>query len=323
MSSYAVMSVKTDNGLVVGETTHVDHNRLLVDIVATLRPGQVLEFRLELPGADDTIQGLLRVDRCEKDKLRAEIVEIAEADRAVFEAWWAEREKGHVVYHPRVALMGETAGRSEMHGASDAETDFALAGMEARRARMRARFDEESWRDEDTADIFVHGLFDQALAPTSVGAAPPPPSSRPRSRTRPRHTPPPVRRVPAASIPAAQPPVAEPAPDLRPAPPRRVPGQPVVRLAGQTDDAMMSVHWPDHQAFLDSLIKGLASGFLTLPRGSRDHWPGHVLVHLHSPGGQELVVEGQHLTDEADSVLYKLDLEPAELDQLQAEAMGG
>ncbi len=172
MAAPALLSIKTVHGLVVGQAVDVSDDRLLLDINGPVEFGIPLEFRLELPGADETVLGTLRLRRSGRGLTQADVVAIAEEDQDVFDLWWRSFEQGRFTYRPSVAL-GRGGGRSEMHGASETETETALSRIDERRARFKERFDKLRGEptEEDTGEIFVHSPLSESASASAPPAA--------------------------------------------------------------------------------------------------------------------------------------------------------
>lgn len=360
MSAPALVSIKSPNGLAVGQALKVDDHFLDLDIVAVLPREVPMEFRLELPRADETVRGTLSIVSTSGERHRARVLDIAPEDREVFGAWWDAHRAGRASFRPRLTVHGEP--ERGMHGASDEETGVALSRMDERRARMTARFSESSWIEESTGEIFVRDLLPNLPPPTEPRLASTQPRPRPApvrqvplptaaslgiqgapfpgasrvpppvhaSQTRrpvpapPVQATPPTAQVPPAGSPArvAPPPAAAPQP-AAPARPAPGPAQVFIDVRGQGSSATLEVGWTDPQLLVQALIDGLATGMLRLPASAVAAWPKSPTVRLHTPRGLDLQARAHHITDSRGSVLYQLELPPDALGRLQREAMGG
>ncbi len=344
MPAPALLSVKTSEGLIVGQATEVTDKRLELDILGTLELGVALEFRLELPGADETVRGTLRILAANGGRARAELVEVAPEDRAVFDLWWRSYSEGRLTYRPRVAIEG-AGGRSEMHGASEHETGHALERIDERRARFAQRFAEFRGEtiEEDTGQIFIQGAMDDESASLGVVAAPLSPGRRrwvprrpvgsaasrtgratPRARptasprpapvdTRsarpaaPSTTHAPTAEQPATTVPSVPPPVQKPNLDMHVVP----------------TTTGVAVTWSCGAGVGRSLAEGLAAGMLRLPLDADRRMPPRLPVHFVTPGGFDFEAQGLHIADDNGFAIYQVDIPADAQARLQREALQG
>ncbi|MCB9778529.1 MAG: hypothetical protein H6742_08210 [Alphaproteobacteria bacterium] len=221
-----IIGVKSRLGLLVGQATDVDGEHLVFEVVGQIKIGEVMPFRVELSGADDTVLGELRIVRLlagNTGQLQRWVAAITGIDPRYserFDEWVEDMQAGRSPWRLRKLV---TTG--VMHGATEKETHTALSRMDARRSRLsKLTADEEGRWDEDTGEIFVHmDALDQQAAPVP---SPKPASRAPAPRTTPVSMPPrpassagpasSVRPTAAAPGPARTPPPA-------PAPPARGP----------------------------------------------------------------------------------------------------
>jgi hypothetical protein len=190
----AMISVQSPGGLVFGSAKALEDDALSFEVDARLDIDKIVEFRLELPGLDETAMGTLRTIRTRKQVTGAElftarIASIHDDDREIFEVWRAAVLRGtRAMTHSRHANTDAWLASSSMQGSTASERAHAVANQEERRRRrlMRARqiasLHKRSWpdpTDTDGAAAATREVWRPSLAPTSVSRPPPVRSSAP------------------------------------------------------------------------------------------------------------------------------------------------
>ncbi|MCK6506796.1 hypothetical protein L6R53_26070 [Myxococcota bacterium] len=182
VSSFMI-SVRNDLGVAVGHAEQLSADHVAFWMNVPLERGSKVEFRLELPGADETVLGFLVIEAGEGPPgtlvhYRARVAEIDPGDRDCFHRWVQAVSEGHVPLNVRgAALTGNPF--STMHGASREQTEAALRRIEERKERMARA--TQRFTEQDTDEVFIAGVFDLgAPAPAPArAAASPPPATRP------------------------------------------------------------------------------------------------------------------------------------------------
>lgn len=331
-----IIGVKSRLGLLVGQATDVDGEHIVFEVVGQLAVGESMPFRVELSGADDTVLGDLRIVRLlsgRTGQLQRWVGVLTGVDpryRQRFDEWVEDMQAGRSPWRLRkLAISGV------MHGATEEETRTALDRMDARRSRLSKVTEGEGHWDEDTGEIFVQvdGLGDRAapVTPARVAAAADP-MNQDVLPDDPFVDSPTMSRVPA--ILAGEEPSSAQA--------RVVPGGPLVVDADtgevktapalidvepprafafrDSDGPVLSVSWPDQRSLQQSVVDGLAAGFLALDHDAVAEWHSQARVQLTTPGGHDLRVQGQLLTRDGPQVLYRLELDAESLHVLMEEA---
>lgn len=211
----AMVALQSSSGLVFGSAESWDGNVLTVAIVAQLAIGDVVEFRLELPGLEQTALGLVRVLAMKGDRTTAAsyqllVQSVSEDDKEAFDAWKSAVAAGHAAScrsrHVTAAGWAETALN---RGTTPAERAHAMKIEEERRIRLRAtvrqlvQSKKKSWpdpREDDTDDPTI-----TAITNLRPGLNPGRPSLYPSSPVLPAAQPRPA--VPPPLNPAVPPPL--------------------------------------------------------------------------------------------------------------------
>ncbi len=188
---HAMVALQSSAGLVFGSAESWNGNVLTVVIVAQLTVGEVVEFRLELPGLEQTALGMVRVIAVKGDRTSAAsyqllVQSIADADKESFDAWKSAVEAGHAAScqsrHRSAAGWAETALNG---GTTPAERAHAMRMEEERRLRLRAtvrqlvQSQKKAWPDpleDDTDDHTITAItgLRPGLTPERPGVSLPP-----------------------------------------------------------------------------------------------------------------------------------------------------
>lgn len=353
-----MIAAKTEQGLVVGYADMVRGHSIGFWMNVPLQQGARIEFRLELPGADDTVLGWMRIEAGSGPPgslvhYRAHVDTLDKGDLVPFQRWLHDAEVGRVSLHLREGLI-KKGPFDQMHGATPAQTETALRRIDQRKRRF-AHIGETP--QAPIEELFVPGLFQ----PQPLGSSPPPPPAAtvgPRDQPSPRTASPPPGTSPRPSVgvtdaklasadwwmerhetrhrhqqalerqakleslladsPSSPPPVPE-APVEAPAAPH--PGV-AVAVIGHGGGAVLSVSWRTHEDLLHGQIGELLGGFLRLRRQHLDTWPAHAHAHLVTPGGRDLRGEAFLIVDDGQHVVYQLELPASARDLLFREATG-
>jgi hypothetical protein len=168
-----MVALQSSAGLVFGSAESWNGNVLTVAIVAQLAIGDVVEFRLELPGMEQTALGRVRVIAVKGDRTTAAsyqllVQSIAEADKESFDAWKSAVEAGHPAScqsrHHSAAGWAEAALNG---GTTPAERAHAMRIEEERRQRLKAtvrqlvQSQKKAWpdpREDDTDDPTITAI---------------------------------------------------------------------------------------------------------------------------------------------------------------------
>ena len=183
-----MISVQSPGGLVFGSARALEDDAVSFEVDAVLDIDKIVEFRIELPGLDETAMGTLRTIRARKQTtgavlFTARIASIHEDDREIFEVWRAAVLKGsRAMSHSRHANTDAWLSSSSMQGSTASERAFAVANQEERRRRrlMRARqiasLHKKTWPDPTDMEggaAAAREVWRPSLAPTSVSRPPP------------------------------------------------------------------------------------------------------------------------------------------------------
>lgn len=166
VSSFMI-SVRNDLGVAVGHAEQLNADRVAFWMNVPLEQGSKVEFRLELPGADETVLGFLVIEAGEGPPgtlvhYRARVAEIDPGDRECFQRWVQAVSEGHVPLNVRGTTRSGNPF-STMHGASREQTEAALRRIEERKERMARA--TQRFVEDDTDEVFIAGVFDAATAP--------------------------------------------------------------------------------------------------------------------------------------------------------------
>lgn len=145
ISLNAMVAVQAPDGLANGAACGLDGEVLLFELESDLPIGGSVSFRLELPGLDDTIRGVLgHLGQARSETGRrawtARIQELESSDREVFELWRAAAERGNrAMTHTRLTDVDGWARAGSMSGSTASERARAMAIDEERRKRRLSR----------------------------------------------------------------------------------------------------------------------------------------------------------------------------------------
>ncbi len=169
----STLSIQSRGGLVFGSATHIDGMNLLFELEGAMEIGDVVEWRMELPGLDDTAMGRMRIVSRRQDpgfplRWGGTIQSVSPEDAEVFEVWRRGVESGSRAF----AVSKRTGADSwlastTMVGSSAAERKQAVALEEARRKQRLERAkslvkNAKSWPDPGDAQAaasVAQGLF--------------------------------------------------------------------------------------------------------------------------------------------------------------------
>ncbi|MCK6508076.1 hypothetical protein L6R53_32710 [Myxococcota bacterium] len=178
-----MISVRNELGVAVGHADGLTEERVSFHVNVPLGLGEKVEFRLELPGADDTVLGWLVVESGQGPPgtlvhYRGRVAELDPGDVACFQRWVQAVREGHVA----LDLRGDSKRQGAfvtMHGATDEETQTALRRMDERRSRLSRITQVAPVSEEPTDEIFIACAFESVpvgTVPIQVGPTPPVPA---------------------------------------------------------------------------------------------------------------------------------------------------
>ncbi len=174
----AMISVQSPGGLVFGTATRIDGMTISFDLEARMDAGEVVEFRIELPGLEETAMGTLRITSGRKgdagaSSFLASIQTLVPDDAEIFEVWRRGVEQGTRAFsHSSRAPTDSWLKSTTMVGSTEAERRLAVASQEDRRkrrlenAKHLAR-NSRAWPDpEDLAGgrVAASGAFRASLS---------------------------------------------------------------------------------------------------------------------------------------------------------------
>jgi len=162
-----MISLRAPQGLVVGRADSVRGRKIDFWLDVPLILGARLEFRLELPGADDTVLGWLGIDGGQEASHRkgqahyqAHVDTIDKGDLKPFERWLHDTELGRVPQDLRGNILERNAlaqQQAEEEARQEAEEQ---ARIEARCARLERRAKPV----EDLAEpLFFHDILSSTI----------------------------------------------------------------------------------------------------------------------------------------------------------------
>jgi len=141
----AMLSVQTPGGLVFGTGRRLEGLTLGFELDGRMEAGDVVEFRIELPGLEESAMGTLRVLAGRKDPgatvtwWTATIASISLDDQEIFEVWRRGVEHGTRAFSHTTRTTDEFMASTTMVGSSDSERRLAVAAQEERRKRRLER----------------------------------------------------------------------------------------------------------------------------------------------------------------------------------------
>jgi len=170
-STSYIISIRNALGVSVGQADSLTEDGVFFEMTHPITVGEVIEFRMELPRANETVLGDMRVVAGKGPpgslvRYRAEIVRIEARDQDVYAGWLDRTRRGRPADDLR-SRLDSLNSLSSMHGATAEETDNALRRIDERKQRMASIREQD--RPKDDAPLFVPGLFEQQ----PVGTAPP------------------------------------------------------------------------------------------------------------------------------------------------------
>ncbi len=155
----AMLSVQSLGGLVFGTATGIDGMTLHFELDARMEAGDIAEWRMELPGLEETAMGMLRILAGRKEGPMpvwvATIQSISPDDAEIFEVWRRGVEHGTRAFsHSSRAPTDSWLSSTTMVGSTDAERKLAVANQEERRKRRLERAktlarNSKSWPDPE------------------------------------------------------------------------------------------------------------------------------------------------------------------------------
>lgn len=140
-----MLSVQTPGGLVFGTGRRLEGLTLGFELDGRMEAGDVVEFRIELPGLEESAMGTLRVLAGRKDPgatvtwWTATIASISPDDQEIFEVWRRGVEHGTRAFSHTTRTTDEFMASTTMVGSSDSERRLAVAAQEERRKRRLER----------------------------------------------------------------------------------------------------------------------------------------------------------------------------------------
>ncbi|MBM4368208.1 MAG: hypothetical protein FJ102_18495 [Deltaproteobacteria bacterium] len=180
----AMIAVQTPGGLVFGTARKIDGQTVHFEVDSEVPAGTIVEFKIELPGLEETAMGQMRVIGVRLQpgsavkQWSAVVVSVAENDEEIFTMWRRCVDEGS-----RTFALSARGGTDDwfksqmMAGTTPAERARAVAQQEERRKRRleRARTlvkNAKRWPDpEDKAggqsvasDVFRHSLSGSSVS---------------------------------------------------------------------------------------------------------------------------------------------------------------
>ena len=194
----ATISVQSAGGLAFGGAVQIDGLNVTFELETQMEVGDNVEWRMELPGLDDTAMGRMRILSRRADpgypvRWVGSITSVSPEDTAIFEVWRRGVEAGTRSFAVSKRAPGDAwLAATTMVGSSEAERKQAVAIEEARRKQRLERAksllkNSKSWPDPTDVEsgvVAASGVFRASLsgsvnrsAASSHGADP---AGRPR-----------------------------------------------------------------------------------------------------------------------------------------------
>ena len=138
-SAQLMFALQSPIGLRFGATQGVEAERITFEMDVPLEKGTTCPFRMELTGVEDTVMGVIRIDRVlpkrqgALPRFIARIIEMPEADRRTFDGWRRDQATGGISRRmERDPDAIRQAMTDQMRGATDAEARVVLEKMNAK-----------------------------------------------------------------------------------------------------------------------------------------------------------------------------------------------
>lgn len=198
----AMIALQSPSGLIFGTALALDQDVFTVVVAGGMDPGSAVEFRLELPGLEDTALGMMRVlevrgERGAASTYLLRVMSVSADDQEAFEGWKSAVNSGVIACsrsrHSSAAGWAEAALAG---GTTPEERARAVAIQEERRIRLQASVRQlihahkKGWPDPGDVGAGDSSLMDVVRARSSLTPGSPR-SSGGRSPQAP--VPPPVR----------------------------------------------------------------------------------------------------------------------------------
>ncbi len=182
----AMIAVQTPGGLAFGTARKIDGQTLHFEVDSEVPAGTIVEFKMELPGLEETAMGQMRVIGVRLEAGRAVkqwsavVVGVAEADEEIFTMWRRCVDEGSRAFAQSNRTETDDWLKSQMmSGTTPAERARAVAQQEERRKRRleRARTlvkNAKRWPDpEDKAggQSVASDVFRQSLSGSSTSTS--------------------------------------------------------------------------------------------------------------------------------------------------------
>lgn len=305
----AMISVQSPGGLVFGTATGMDGQTLHFELDARMEAGDVVEWRMELPGLEENAMGSLRIVAGRRDlgpmpTWVGTIQSVAADDVEIFEVWRRGVEHGTRAFsHSTRAPTDSWLAATTMVGSSEAERKQAVAAQEERRRRRLERAktlakNAKAWPDPEDLDggrSVASGAFRASLSRSvsrSVSVAAMGSTGAPAVEERSRSA------VAAALRQGLGPALAPSAPDA---------GEPVVHV----DRGMASVQFLPGAAWKQVYKPALLAGTLRLRRTDVGLAAASVSFFMVLPTGSTVMATGRIRTVAADHSEIDLTLDAA------------
>ena len=191
----AMLSVQSPGGLVFGTARRMEGMSLRFELDAILAAGDMVEWRMELPGLEETAMGTLRITGGQRDAAvgvavwTGLILSLAPEDAEVFEVWRQGVERGSRAFAQSTKPSTDTwLAATTMVGSTEAERRLAVATQEERRKGRLERAktlssNAKKWpepEDRTGGQAVAMGSFRASLSgSTPRSFAPAPPAERP------------------------------------------------------------------------------------------------------------------------------------------------
>ncbi len=332
----ATLSVQTPGGLVFGGATKIDGMNLSFELEGQLAVGDVVEWRMELPGLDETAMGVMRVTYVRREsgvvaRWTALILSLSPADADIFEVWRRGVEAGTRAFTVSKFPVGDAwLAATTMVGSSEAERKQAVAVEEVRRRKRLERAkslvkNAKIWPDpQDIAggQAVASGMFRTSLGGGSGASGLHPPAlssgvARPRMEMAAALRAnlgaggggAPFGGAPAASGTGSVSPAAPADPAVVPPPEQIVPpGVDIVEPELMLDQGMASVRFTDVRSFRLAQKPALLGGLLLLAAPNAAPAGSQLQFLFTLPNGVTLLTTGRVIGSNSTHTEFALEL---------------
>ena len=145
-----MFALQSPVGLRFGATIQVDSDRVTFEMDLKIPKGTECPFRMELSGAENTVMGVVRIEKIlpkrgsDAPRYVARIIEMPPGDRADFDGWRRDLATGGVSRRLErdPEALKEQISSQMMSGLSESESKAVLERMNRRRVNYKAASDE-------------------------------------------------------------------------------------------------------------------------------------------------------------------------------------